>query len=349
MSRLDLVRAKLSDDQSFLVSNPVNIRYLSGFTGSNALIHISKLNAHLYTDSRYEIQASNEVTEFEVLIAQDICQQITRGISSAELCIEARHLTVAKLAALKQAIPNLKIQECTDLVEHLRVNKDESEIQAITKACEISTQALSDLTELKLTGKSELELATWLERRMIDLGASDKAFDSIVASGPNSAIPHHQPSNRVIESGDFLKIDFGAQYQGYKSDCTRTFVIGKPTDWQKEIYQAVLDGQSVGRKLIAPEVKISEVDQAVRNQINQSGFGQFFSHGLGHGVGLEIHEDPFLSAKTADKITKDMVITVEPGIYLAQRGGVRIEDTGVVTSSGYEVLTKFTYELLELA
>ncbi|MEN9741486.1 MAG: hypothetical protein RIR66_442, partial [Actinomycetota bacterium] len=337
------------DDESFLVSNPVNIRYLSGFTGSNGLLHISKLTAHLYTDSRYEIQATKEVSEFEVLISQDIWNQVTKGISSAVLCIEARHLTVGKLAGLKQGLPSLKFKECSDLVEQSRIRKDSTEIQWITKACEISVEALRQLTEMKLIGKTELELSTWLERKMIDLGATDKAFNTIVASGENSAIPHHQPTSRQIASGDLLKIDFGADYHGYKSDCTRTFAIGNAQTWQKEIHNAVRQGQSIGRELAAINAKISDVDQAVRNQIQQSGYGQYFTHGLGHGVGLEIHEDPFLSSKTADKITEDMVITVEPGIYLAESGGVRIEDTGVITTSGYEVLTKFTYELLELA
>lgn len=349
MSRLEQIRAKLSDDESFLVSNPVNIRYLSGFTGSNGLLHISKLTAHLYTDSRYEIQAGKEVSEFEVLISQDIWSQVTKGISSAVLCIESKHLTVGKLAGLKQEMPNLKIKECADLVEQLRIRKDSAEIQLIKRAGEISVEALRQLTEIQIVGKTELELATWLERRMIDLGATDKAFNTIVASGENSAIPHHQPTTRIISSGDLLKIDFGADFQGYKSDCTRTFAIGQAKTWQKEIYDAVCQGQSIGRQLASLDTKISEVDAAVRQQIDLSGFGQYFTHGLGHGVGLEIHEDPFLSAKTADKITEDMVITVEPGIYLAERGGVRIEDTGVITSGGYEVLTKFTYELLELA
>jgi Xaa-Pro aminopeptidase len=349
MSRLELIRSKLSDDESFLVSNPVNIRYLSGFTGSNGLLHISKLTAHLYTDSRYEIQATKEVSEFEVLISQDIWNQVTKGISSAVLCIEARHLTVGKLAGLKQGLPSLKFKECSDLVEQSRIRKDSTEIQWITKACEISVEALRQLTEMKLIGKTELELSTWLERKMIDLGATDKAFNTIVASGENSAIPHHQPTSRQIASGDLLKIDFGADYHGYKSDCTRTFAIGNAQTWQKEIHNAVRQGQSIGRELAAINAKISDVNQAVRNQIQQSGYGQYFTHGLGHGVGLEIHEDPFLSSKTADKITEDMVITVEPGIYLAESGGVRIEDTGVITTSGYEVLTKFTYELLELA
>ena len=349
MSRLDQIRSKLSDDESFLVSNPVNIRYLSGFTGSNGLLHISKLNAHLYTDARYEIQAANEVSEFEVLISQDIWHHVTQGISSAVLCIEAKHLTVSKLAGLKQDLPNLEFKQCSDLVEQFRIRKDEVEIESIRKACEISVEALRQLTDQKLVSKTELELATWLERKMIDLGATDKAFNTIVASGPNSAIPHHQPSSRPIAFGDLLKIDFGADFNGYKSDCTRTFAIGKPQSWQTEIYEAVRQGQLVGRQQARIDVKISDVDQCVKNEINNSGFGHYFTHGLGHGVGLEIHEDPFLSAKTADKITEDMVITVEPGIYLAERGGVRIEDTGVITTSGYEVLTKFTYELLELA
>lgn len=349
MSRLEQIRTKLNDDESLLVSNPVSIRYLSGFTGSNGLLHISKLNAHLYTDARYEIQASKEVSECEILISPDIWHQVTKGVSSAVLCVEAKHLTVGKLAGLRKEMPNLEIKECFDLVEQLRVCKDPTEIKLINQACEISVEALRQLIELKTIGKTEIEIATWLERKMIDLGATDKAFNTIVASGPNSAIPHHQPTSRPITTGELLKVDFGADFHGYKSDCTRTFAIGKAQSWQTEIYEAVRQGQYLGRSQAKPDVKISSVDKCVRDEINKSGYGQYFTHGLGHGVGLEIHEDPFLNAKTADRITEDMVITVEPGIYLAERGGVRIEDTGVITSGGYEVLTKFTYELLELA
>ena len=176
----------------------------------------------------------------------------------------------------------------------------------------------------------------------------EQRIESIVASGPNSAIPHHKPTDRVITKGDLLKIDFGAQYQGYKSDCTRTFAIGSAQPWQSEIHQAAIAAQAQGRKAVCVGIDLVEVDAMVRKELTRFGFLHYFTHGLGHGVGLDIHEDPFLGIKSKGNIAKNMVITIEPGIYLEAKGGVRIEDTGVVTDSGYEVFTNFTYELLEL-
>jgi Xaa-Pro dipeptidase len=204
------------------------------------------------------------------------------------------------------------------------------------------------LISIKLIGKSELEVATILDRTMVDLGATGPAFETIVATGSNSAIPHHQPTDRLLAKGDLLKIDFGAQVGGYKSDCTRTFALGKPADWQEEIYRAVVEAQEIGRKTCVPDLDFGSLDNAVRQSISDSGYGDKFKHGLGHGVGLMIHEDPFLSAKSDGKIAQNMVITIEPGIYLPDLGGVRVEDTGLVTNAGYSVLTNFTYDLLEL-
>ena len=348
MSRLNQIKAQLAVDESLLISNSTNIRYLSGFTGSNGLLLISKQNSHLYTDARYAIQARQEVNEFEVIISPDIWTSFAKDISSKILCVEAKELSVDRLDQILNLQPAIEIKKTKNLIESLRITKDKTEVEFISKACQISTSALNQLITQQVLGLTEVQLATKLDRLMIDLGASDKAFNTIVASGANSAIPHHQPTSKIIENGDFLKIDFGAQFNGYKSDCTRTFVLGKPANWQIEIHQAVLSGQSLGRKSAQVDMAITKLDEAVKEQIKSSGFGDYFTHGLGHGVGLDIHEEPFLSAKSDDKILENMVITIEPGIYLADRGGVRIEDTGVMTTAGYQVLTDFTYDLLEL-
>jgi Xaa-Pro aminopeptidase len=183
---------------------------------------------------------------------------------------------------------------------------------------------------------------------MRDLGADDIAFESIVASGPNSAIPHHEPTDRQIQSGDFLKIDFGAKIHGYHADCTRTSVIGKPAEWQFDLHAAVTTAQHAGRDVIRAGIEFREVESSVNQSLSASGYREYFTHGLGHGVGLAIHEDPFFGRVEDAKIAPNTVITIEPGAYLKDQGGVRVEDTIVVHSNGYENLTNLPYELLEL-
>jgi Xaa-Pro aminopeptidase len=183
---------------------------------------------------------------------------------------------------------------------------------------------------------------------MRELGADGVAFDSIVASGPNSAIPHHEPTDRQIQLGDLLKIDFGAKVAGYHADCTRTAVVGEPSDWQIDLHTAVSAAQLAGRDVIRANIKFSDVEQAVTQSLIRSGYREFFTHGLGHGVGLEIHEEPFFGRAGDAKIAPNAVITIEPGAYLEAKGGVRVEDTIVVDPQGYRNLTNLPYELLEL-
>jgi Xaa-Pro aminopeptidase len=234
------------------------------------------------------------------------------------------------------------------VIEALRVVKDDSEIELIKRACEISTKAYSDVIETVRVGQSEKIIRNALEQRMREYGADDIAFASIVASGPNSAIPHHEPTDRELQSGDFLKIDFGAKVAGYHADCTRTTVVGKPSDWQAELHSAVTSAQEAGRNTIQSGIQFTEVEKAVNQSLTDSGYREYFTHGLGHGVGLAIHEDPFFGRVEAAKIASNTVITIEPGAYLKDKGGVRVEDTIVVNSEGYVNLTNLPYELLEL-
>lgn len=344
-SRIQVVRQSLKTDETFLVSNPVNIRYLCGFTGSNGLLLINQEIAVLLTDPRYDIQSHQETFNVEIDLSSDIWKRLEK-FDFDTLCIEATNLTVKRFDDLVKLCN--KIERKNGLVEQARIIKDETELALIKTACEISVSSLAKLIDSPLVGLTEIEISTKLDRLMIDAGAESRAFDTIVASGPNSAIPHHQPSKRVLESGDLLKIDFGAQYLGYKSDCTRTFVAGSATEWHKEIHQAAAAAQQIGRNESKSGSSLGSVDEKVRAQLAESGFLEYFIHGLGHGVGLDIHEDPFFKPESAGKITPNMVITVEPGIYLPDRGGVRIEDTGVITNSGFETLTNFSYELIEL-
>jgi Xaa-Pro aminopeptidase len=183
---------------------------------------------------------------------------------------------------------------------------------------------------------------------MREYGADDIAFATIVASGPNSAIPHHEPTDRELKSGDFLKIDFGAKFHGYHADCTRTVVVGRPASWQVDLHSAVSSAQEAGRNTIRSEIAFIDVEKAVNQSLNDSGYRKYFTHGLGHGVGLEIHEDPFFGRVLDAKIASNTVITIEPGAYLKDKGGVRVEDTIVVNSEGHLNLTELPYELLEL-
>lgn len=347
-SRIETVQGRLESAQCFLITNPLNVRYLCGYSGSNGILLVSTKHATLYTDARYELQAETECFDAEIRIAKDLYAEALTGIS-AEVCLfESSHVTVATLERLKTVAPTIVFSPSEISIEAMRVIKDSNELALIKKACEISTEALAKVVSQVHAGLTEKQVATLLERTMIDLGADAIAFESIVASGPNSAIAHHQPTDRKIDQGDLLKIDFGARLAGYHSDCTRTFVIGKPSAWQIDIHQVVLAAQAASRAVVKGAVQSAHVVEQTTSALTASGYLQNFRHGLGHGVGLEIHEDPFLSAVPTTTLDSGTVITIEPGVYLPNQGGVRIEDTIVVTDTGYENLTVFAYELQEI-
>jgi Xaa-Pro aminopeptidase len=236
-------------------------------------------------------------------------------------------------------------------VEVLRTVKDDTELALLHEACAISCRALEDLYAAGgFAGRTEKEIARDLEARMYGHGADGLAFETIVAAGRNSAFPHHRPTARIVAAGDFLKIDFGAMYQGYHADCTRTSVVGTgPADWQREIYDLVATAQRAGSDALAVGVECVAVDRAARELIEAAGHGEHFGHGTGHGVGLEIHEAPTLGYSATGTLADRMPVTVEPGVYLPGRGGVRIEDTFVVRDAGGpELLTTTTKDLLVL-
>lgn len=327
-----------------LVTSPVNVRYLTGFTGSNGLAVVGPDRVHLHTDSRYRIQAEQECDGVDVIVAADVLTSAAGH--DAPLALEAEHLTVAQHTRLVAARSG-PTRATTGLVESLRSVKEACEIDAITRACAIATTALTHVLAQVRPGLTERDVATMLERSMIDLGADDRAFESIVAAGGNSAIPHHHPTDRPLQTGDLLKIDFGAKVGGYHSDCTRTFTIGRARDWQVEAHARVLAAQRSALAAVRADAPLAAVDGAARGVL--AAHEGAFEHGLGHGVGLEIHEDPFFRQKSAGRLSQDVVVTVEPGLYLAERGGVRIEDTVLVTASGYELLTDLPTDLLEIA
>jgi Xaa-Pro aminopeptidase len=347
LDRITRLQLQLKPSQFFYITNLINVRYLSGFTGSNAALLISDSTAVLATDSRYEIQAAQQVPDLESVIGRNFPELLMSKLPKSEVLVEGAHLSVDSFAHLTQTYHH-QFTSTTGVIEKLRSVKDESEIGLIKQACEISTRAYLSVIETVRVGQTERSIRNELERCMRDLGADDIAFESIVASGPNSAIPHHEPTDRQIQSGDFLKIDFGAKIHGYHADCTRTSVIGKPAEWQIDLHAAVTTAQHAGRDVIRAGIEFREVESSVNQSLSASGYREYFTHGLGHGVGLAIHEDPFFGRVEDAKIAPNTVITIEPGAYLKDQGGVRVEDTIVVHSNGYENLTNLPYELLEL-
>lgn len=347
LERINRLQQKITPGHYFYVTNLVNIRYLTGFTGSNAALLVSDTNAILATDSRYEIQVTTQVPDLPAVIGRDFPQLLLGKLQNSEVLVEGGSLPIDSYEKLTANFGH-KFSSTSGVIEALRVVKDFVEIELIKQACEISTRAYLDVIDSVQIGQSEKSIRNVLEQRMREFGADDIAFESIVAAGPNSAIPHHEPTDREIQLGDFLKIDFGAKLDGYHADCTRTAVMGKPAEWQAELHSAVTSAQEAGRNKIHSDVSFTEVEEAVIQSLIDSGYRDHFTHGLGHGVGLAIHEEPFFGRVGDAKIASNTVLTIEPGAYLKDKGGVRVEDTIVVNSEGYVNLTNLPYELLEL-
>jgi Xaa-Pro aminopeptidase len=354
----ELLRAAELD--ALLVTDLVNVRYLSGFTGSNAALLVpaaGERGTRLATDGRYTTQAAAEAPDVRRVIER-ACDRVLVAAAGKDgirrLGFESGHLTVDAHAALLEVAAEkgkgVELRRAPGLVQQLRAVKDSAEIEALRAACAAADAALADVIEAGglRPGRTERDVAVALEQRMRRHGADGPSFDTIVAAGANSAIPHHQPTDAVLATGDLVKMDFGALLGGYHSDMTRTVVLGRPADWQRELYALVAAAQAAGRAALAVGVEFAAVDAAARAVITDGGRGPEFSHGLGHGVGLEIHEAPALSATGAGTLASGMAVTVEPGVYLAGRGGVRIEDTLVVRPDGAELLTLTGKELLAL-
>ena len=347
-SRISRIQDALQEGESFYLTNLINIRYLCGFTGSNGALLVSKSKATLATDSRYDISSSQECFDVDIIIGRNLSELLIATDHSQEIWFESANLTVAQFSVLSGQFTKQKFVAKIGIVEAHRQVKDDAEIRSIRAACEISVAAWQKTLGQIKVGKTERDIRNELETNLRKLGADDVAFNSIVATGPNSAIPHHEPTDREICKGDFLKIDFGAKLAGYHADCTRTIVLGKAADWQVEIYQALAQAQAAGRSTLSAQATYLAIETAVSESLKASGHQDLFTHGLGHGVGLEIHEDPFFGRGSRDKIEENTVLTIEPGIYLRDRGGVRIEDTVVVTSENFVNLTNLPYELIEI-
>ncbi|TDD89573.1 M24 family metallopeptidase [Actinomadura rubrisoli] len=339
------------DAGALLVTRLVNVRYLTGLDSSNAALLVPADGpAVLATDGRYAGMAADVCPELEVVVDRRAAAALAaraEGDGIARLGFEAHALTVEQHEELA-AKTGVRLAGLGRLVEELRRVKDEEELALLREACAITDRAFDAVLPLVRPGVTERAIAIALERRMVDFGAERPAFASIVASGPNGAIPHHHPGGRAVERGDLVTMDFGALYGGYHADMTRTVAIGEPASWQRDVYDLVHRAQRAAVDAAVPGAETRDVDAAARTIIKDAGHGEAFTHGLGHGVGLEIHEAPLLGYDRTGKLMDRVPITAEPGVYLAGRGGVRIEDTLVVRADAPELLTTTTKDLLVL-
>jgi Xaa-Pro aminopeptidase len=358
--RREALRAhvRAADVDALLVTDLVNVRYLTGFTGSNAalLVHAADdpTDEHrtvLATDGRYTLQAATETPDLPHLIERACGPALLAGVTDVRRAgFDSAQVTVDGASALADAAPGLELVRAPGLVEVLRAVKDADEVDALRLACAAADAALAGAIAdgVLVPGRTEREVARELEERMREHGAEGPSFETIVAAGANAAIPHHRPTDAPLSAGDLLTMDFGALVDGYHSDMTRTVLLGPAADWQREVYALVDAAAAAGRAALRPGVPTRDVDAAARDVITDAGYGEAFVHGLGHGVGLVIHEAPAVAATATATLEVGMTVTVEPGVYLAGRGGVRIEDTLVVREDGAEPLTAAPRDLLVL-
>lgn len=352
--RLNRVREQLNEDglDALFITNAFNRRYLTGFTGTSGYVLITKEKALLFTDFRYTSQAAEQATAYEIVLhaikpTETILETI-QSLGVKKLGFEKNHVTFASYLAYQEQFPGIELVPTENIVEKLRGIKDERELGYIRKAVEITELAFDHILGIMKPGISERDISTELEYFMRKNGAPSSAYASIVASGERSALPHGLASEKLIAANEFVTLDFGANYEGYCSDLTRTVFIGKPTDKHKELYSIVLEANRATLAGLKPGMTGKDGDSLARDIISGYGYGPNFGHGLGHAFGLEIHEAVRLSQQSKDIMTPGMVITVEPGIYIPGFGGVRIEDDIVITETGIEVLTKSNKELIAL-
>ncbi|HYT27019.1 MAG TPA: Xaa-Pro peptidase family protein [Actinomycetota bacterium] len=340
-----------ADLVALLVTKPVNVRYLTGFSGSYGALLLFLDRTVFFTDRRYERQAAAEVPGAEiVLVPGDLIAGVVSvlGSDGDGLGFEPDGLTWAMGQRLRASLPGRAVVPAPPLVEDLRQVKDAAEVAAMREAARVGTEALARLLGSLRAGATEREVAVELEVSMRRLGGDGLAFDPIVAFGEQAAEPHHRPNDRELTRGDLVKLDLGAQVGGYRSDMTRTVVLGRASERQREVYELVLRAQAAGLAALRPGVVPGEVDRACREVIAAAGLGEAFSHPTGHGVGLEIHEAPWVRPGAGGSIASGTPVTVEPGVYLPGFGGVRIEDLAVVRPDGHELLTTAPKELIEL-
>mgnify|MGYP001941682418 CR=1 FL=1 len=355
LTRRRKLSAKLAAQRidSFVITDPTNVRYFSGFTGSNGALLMNKdLSAAIATDGRYTTQIAEEVPDIEAIIQRDAGPAVLATVPEGwRVGFDPSRTTVDELDSLNKATPeSVTLVPVKGVVEQIRLTKDNFELQKLEEAADIAVTALRELIdagELR-AGRTEKQVAADLEYRMRLLGSERVSFDTIVASGPNSALPHYAAGDRELTDGDLVTIDFGAHYLGFNSDMTRTFCIGEPSDFNREIYEIVLEAQKAGVAAATPGRALVDVDKACRDIIDAAGYGDYFVHSTGHGIGLDVHEGPAASTRGEGVLEENMTLTIEPGIYVPGKGGVRIEDTLIITSGAPKVITPAPKELTVL-
>jgi len=350
LSRIKALRQNLilNGLDAILTGHAPNRRYISGFTGSDGWIIVTAERALLMVDFRYVEQARLEAPQFEACyIKNDITEWLPAYILELgieRIGIEAEYMPVAQYqlinGTLREKVSSVEIVQTKNIIESLRLYKDSTELQYITKACEIADMAINYTASHLKAGITERQFAWELESFIRQNGSENMPFEIILASGPNAALPHASPEDRIIAEGEPVVIDIGARYHGYCSDLTRTFIISKEENNFNKIYNIILSAHEAGLELIKPDMKASAADGLVRSMITHAGYGENFGHGLGHGVGIEVHELPRLGIKGDDILHEGMVFTIEPGIYISGWGGVRIEDTVTIKNGKIICLTK---------
>lgn len=343
--RLERLRAGL--DGPLLVSNPVNVAYLSGFTGSFGYLLVDREQAVLFTDFRYHEQARQQAPEWELAdCGSSVFKAVGERLREKRLQLEADHLVVQVLERMKEALPGVELLPVASPVAKLRAVKDPGEVEAIHRAQKLADAAFAHALTIIKPGVAERDVALEMEFFMRRRGATEMSFDLIVASGARSAMPHGVAGEKKIEYGDVVVLDLGCKLDGYCSDLTRTVFVGRVDPEAEKVYRAVLAAQELVLEKLEAGMTGREADKLAREALAEKGLGQYFGHGLGHGVGREVHEAPRLSPASEEVLEEGMVTSVEPGVYLAGRFGVRIEDLVVIDRHGCRNLTGSTKELI---
>ncbi len=353
MGKLEKLREQLKQAgiDALLVTNPYNRRYLTQFTGTAGVVIVSQNDAVFITDFRYTEQAEKEIEGYRIVqhtktIIEEVAAQC-KAMNIETLGFEKEDMSYGVYELYHKQI-DARLKPVSGIVEKLRIVKSPEEIEVLKQAAKIADDAFEHIIQFIRPGVTELEVSNELEFFMRKQGATSSSFSIIVASGHRSALPHGVATDKVIESGDFVTLDYGALFNGYISDITRTVAVGEPSEKLKEIYAITLEAQKRALAEIKAGMTGIEADRIARDYIAEHGYGEAFGHSTGHGIGLEVHEAPGLSFKSETVLEPNMVVTVEPGIYLPQIGGVRIEDDIIITENGNERLTFATKELLIL-
>lgn len=353
-ARLHALRAELIHSRldALIVTFLPHVRYLTGFSGSNGICIVTKRQQSFLSDGRYRLQAKDEVQAFRIVITQgkffDVAVEQNLLPKKGRIGFSPQYLTVAELRNLKKLLPRARFTQANGIVERLAAVKDDNELDYIKQAAAITDKVFERLLKILKPGMAELDVAAEIGYLHRTLGAEADAFEPIVASGTRGALPHARASHKKIKNGEMVTIDMGCRFQGYHSDLTRTVAVGRPGSRARNIYQIVLDAQRLAVEAAGSGISARALDAVARTFIKKKGYGRYFSHSLGHGLGLQVHELPRLSELSTDRLVAGNVVTIEPGIYIPGFGGVRIEDDVVIREGYAEVLNRSPKELIVL-